>query len=253
MIPKIIHYCWFGGNLLPELSKKCISSWKKYLPDYEIKEWNEQNFDLNSNQYAREAFISKKWAFISDYVRLYVLYYFGGIYMDTDIEVIKNLDIFLRHKAFTGFEDNENIQTGIMASEKENKWIKKLLDYYKDKHFIKKNCQFDLTTNVRIITNITLKNYNFKKNNTYQELSDITIYPTEYFCPISFKNGKIKITNKTYCIHFYTGSWHSESEKKLLNIRKKIYLFFGDNIFSKSIILFMKIPIKIIKMILRKN
>ena len=111
MIPKIIHYCWFGGKPLPELAQKCIASWKKYCPDYEIKEWNESNFNLNSCDYVREAYEAKKWAFITDYVRLYAMVTEGGIYMDTDVEVIKPLDPFLKHKAFSGFEDEVSIPT----------------------------------------------------------------------------------------------------------------------------------------------
>ena len=124
MIPKIIHYCWFGGNPLPPLALKCIESWKKYCPDYEIKIWDESNFDININKYATEAYEAKKWAFVSDVARLWVLYNYGGIYMDTDLEVIKPLDEFLYHKAFSGFEDEVNIPTGIIASEKNNNWIK---------------------------------------------------------------------------------------------------------------------------------
>jgi mannosyltransferase OCH1-like enzyme len=105
MIPKVIHYCWFGGKPLPELAKKCIASWKKKCPDYEIKEWNETNFDLSSNRYLQEAIKMKKWAFASDYIRLAVLYNEGGIYLDTDVEILKPLDKFLRHDFFTNFEN----------------------------------------------------------------------------------------------------------------------------------------------------
>ena len=118
MIPKIIHYCWFGGKNLPPLAKRCIASWKKYLPDYEIKEWNESNFDINCCDYVREAYQAKKWAFVTDYVRLFVLVNEGGIYMDTDVEVIGSLDYFLENEAFSGLENSSYISTGIMASER---------------------------------------------------------------------------------------------------------------------------------------
>ena len=125
MIPKTIHYCWFGGNPLPKLAKKCIKSWKKYCPDFEIIEWNEANFDISSAPlYVRQAYEAKKWAFVTDYVRLYALTSYGGIYMDTDVEVIKPLDFFLNHDAFSGFESEKSIPTGIMASKKGNIWVK---------------------------------------------------------------------------------------------------------------------------------
>ena len=123
MIPKIIHYCWFGRGEMPPLAKKCIKSWKKYCPDYEIKEWNEDNFDLDMYPYAREAYDNRKFAFVTDVVRLYAIYTEGGIYMDTDVEVLKPLDSFLKHIAFSGYENDTLVPTGIMASEKGAKWI----------------------------------------------------------------------------------------------------------------------------------
>ena len=117
MIPKIIHFCWFGNNPKTELAEKCIASWKKFLPDYELKEWNESNFDIDQHPFTREAYQAKKYAFVTDYVRLFVLKEYGGIYMDTDVEVIKNLDCFLQHNAFSGFETSEYVQTGIIGSE----------------------------------------------------------------------------------------------------------------------------------------
>ena len=139
MIPKKIHYCWFGRGQMPESAKYYINSWKKELPDYELKLWNEDTFDINSNCYVKEAYESKKFAFVTDYVRLYALYTEGGIYMDTDVEVLRNLDIFLCHKAFSGFESLNQVPTGIMGSEKGLSIIKELLDYYNDKHFIDEN------------------------------------------------------------------------------------------------------------------
>jgi mannosyltransferase OCH1-like enzyme len=237
MIPKIIHYCWFGGNPLPELGKKCIESWKKYCPDYKIIEWNEHNFDLDINLYCKEAFLVKKWAFVTDYVRLFVIFQFGGIYMDTDVELLKPLDRFLDNPAFSGFESNNAVPTGIMAGEAGNTWYKELLDYYENKHFILSGGNFDMTTNVVIITNITKKLYNLNLDNTYQELNnELVFYPSEYFCPKSFSTGKITISNNTYCIHHFAGSWLSEHDKRYSDIRRKILKYFGENIFSQCII-----------------
>jgi mannosyltransferase OCH1-like enzyme len=228
-IPKVIHYCWFGGNPLSELALKCLESWKKYCPDYEIIEWNEKNFDLNCNSYVKEAYEAKKWAFITDYVRLFVLHEHGGIYMDTDVEVIKNIDRFLVHEAFSGFETTENIPTAIMGAKKGNGWIRFLLSYYNDKHFIQPDGSLDTTTNVVTITNMTKDRYNLILNNTFQEISDCAVfYPKDYFCPKDYDNGEITLTENTYCIHHFSGSWKTEKEKEN-NERKRRYIKrFGD-------------------------
>lgn len=207
MIPKIIHYCWFGRGQMPALAIKCIESWKKYLPNYEIKEWNEDNFDLDMYPYVREAYDNRKFAFVTDVVRLYALYTEGGIYMDTDVEVLKSLDPFLQHTAFSGFEDDTHIPTGIMASEKGGKWAKENLAYYENKHFIKEDGTMDLTTNVTTLTNYMLP-LGLKPNNTYQDFPNlITFYPKDYFCPKSYDDGKIYLTNRSVTIHHFAGSW----------------------------------------------
>ena len=205
-IPKKIHYCWFGGKELPKLAKKCIESWKKYCPDYEIIEWNEKNFDININTYVKEAYENKKWAFVTDYVRLYVLYNHGGIYMDTDVEVIKNIDEFLDNDAFFGFENIDYVSTGIMASKKRNQLFKTFMDYYNDRSFVTQDGKLDMTTNVKIITDI-LSTKGLKKNNKKQTIEGLTIYPCEFFCPLDFNSKKLRKTKNTYVIHWYMGSW----------------------------------------------
>lgn len=227
MIPKKIHYVWLGKGKKSELTEKCIDSWKKHLPDYEIIEWNEDNFDLNCNKYLKQAYENKKYAFASDYIRLYVLYEYGGIYMDTDVEVIRNLDCFLDNKAFSGFENNNYIPTGIIACERKNRWIKYLLDDYNNISFIKENGTFDLTTNTVRITNTTKANYNLKLESSYQNLGDVVFYPYDYFCPKDWETGIINITENTYTIHHFNGSWHTESEKKINNKRKLLIEKYG--------------------------
>lgn len=223
MIPKIIHYCWFGGNLLPELAQKCIASWKKFLPDYEIKEWNEKNFDFSSNDYVKEAYENKKWAFVTDYVRLWAVFNFGGVYMDTDVEILKPLDEFLKLKTFSGFESSNAIPTGIMAGEKRNHWFELQLDYYKNRHFVKRDGNLDLTTNVTTITNITEENYKISLNNTLQDLGDVVFYPSDYFCPMDYKTGILKLTKNTVAIHHFAGSWLSDEQKEESKIVYAIY------------------------------
>lgn len=226
MIPKVIHYCWFGGKPLPEEFKEYINSWKKFCPDYKIIEWNEDNFDLNCNDFTREAYEAKKWAFITDYVRLYVLYNYGGIYMDTDVEVLKPLDPFLENEAFSGFESNSNIPTGIMASVKGFKLYKEFLDYYNGRHFKKTDGKYDITTNVVIMTKICEK-HGLKRNNNLQNIDGWKLYPSEYFCPKSYVNGNINITKNTITIHHFSGSWLPKETRNRILLKQKLIKKYG--------------------------
>ena len=229
MIPKIVHYCWFGGKKKPKLARKCIKSWKKYLPDYTLKEWNESNFDINCNRYVREAYESRRFAFVTDYVRLYALYTEGGIYMDTDVEVLATLDEFLHHNAFSGFEDNDLVPTGIMASEKGSPWAKELFDQYANIQFIKEDGSFDIQPNTERITNTMLEK-GLVLNNSYQDFPGlITLYPSDYFCPKSWKTGEIHLTERTRTIHHFAGSWKPEnnlthSQKIRRNLRNCFHI-----------------------------
>lgn len=211
-IPKIIHYCWFGGNSLPELAEKCIASWKKYCPDYEIRRWDETNFDLNYNDYVREAYEAKKWAFVSDVARLYALVNYGGIYMDTDVEVLKPLDELLQYEAVSGFESESRIQTGLMASKKGQKLFVEMLHDYDESHFIRPDGTYDTTTNVTRITNICLK-YGLILNNEKQTVNGFTLLPKDYLCPKDSETKEMRITENTLTIHHFDGSWLSSEQK----------------------------------------
>lgn len=213
MIPKRIHYCWFGRGEKSELAKKCIESWKKYCPDYEIIEWNEDNFDINSNLYVKEAYENKKYAFVTDYVRLLVTYTYGGIYMDTDVEVIKSLDDYLHHEGVSGFENDSQIQTGLMACREGFPLFGELLHFYDNVRFVNKDGSLNLTTNVETITNMMIK-HGFIPNGQYQEVEGFALYPSNVFCPEHSKLMNKDYMKDTATIHFFAGSWKSEKARK---------------------------------------
>ncbi len=214
MIPKKIHYCWFGGNPLPKSAKKCIKSWKKYCRDYEIIEWNESNFDISSCPlYVRQAYEHKKWAFVTDYVRLKVVYDNGGIYLDTDVELVKNLDPLLEYQAYFGFEDQKHIATGLgFGAEKHCKILAELMDDYANIPFVKDNGEYDLTPCPVRNTEIFIK-HGLRLNGESQSLSDnVQIFSSVYFCPKDFHSGIINISKETYSIHHFDSSWYSKDQ-----------------------------------------
>ena len=231
MIPKIIHCCWFGGNPMPQKVNEYIDGWKSLNPDYDIMVWTEANFDYTQNRYMREAYENKKWAFVTDYVRLKVLYDYGGIYMDTDVQVVKNLDPLLDNKAFSGFEGPDRIPTGTMGAEKHSRWIELLLHDYDDRPFVLADGSFDLTTNVKTITDTTCANYPIKLNNTYQNLGDVTFFPFDYLCAKDLKDGVVKATENTYTTHHFNGSW-TTPKKKIIN---KMNKYFGNGFVKKLV------------------
>lgn len=240
MIPKKIHYCWFGKNKLPEDIAFFIGTWKKYCPDYEIKEWNEDNFDINQNLYCKEAYEAKKWAFVSDFARLKILYEEGGIYMDTDIEVCKSFNNLLTNNLLLGFESDTRISTGVIAACKHNKCIKYLLSYYDNKYFKKDESHYDLTTNVEVISKMIKEKYNIKLDNSFQIFDNKNIiFPFEYFCAKDLMDGKIKKTKNTYAIHHFNASWVSYSGKLRHFIKIILVKFFG-----KRFVMFLKSNLK---------
>lgn len=208
MIPKIIHFVWVGENKKPALVEKCIASWKKYLPDYEIIEWDNDRFLSLNNNYARQAFENKKWAFASDYIRLYALYKFGGVYLDSDLEVTQSLDNFLSLDFFSGYEKyNKSYQpiTALMGASKGNAIIKDLLDEYDDIYFVKSDGSFDQTTNTQRISAYFKKNYRLSEPLNPKACFSLIpessyIYPYFYFC--TPKDGEVN-----YSIHHFNGSW----------------------------------------------
>lgn len=231
MIPKIIHYCWFGGNPLDGKSKKCIDSWKKYFPDYEIKEWNEDNFDVSSCQYADEAYKAKKWAFVSDYARFKILYEYGGVYFDTDVEAIKPFDDILKRGNYMGCERGfDSVNPGLgMAAAPGLDFIKEIIDDYERSSFINTDGTYDLTTIVEKTT-VFLKKHGLRDINEIQKVANINIYPREYFCPINMDTGKLEITENTYSIHRFAGTWEKKSNKFRGRVYKTVNRYLGKKI-----------------------
>lgn len=224
-IPKIIHYCWFGRNEKPLIVKRCIESWKSNLKEYEIKEWNEDTFEINSNVFVKHAYECKKYAFVSDYVRVYALYNYGGIYLDTDVEVLKNFDNLLMNNSFWGFEEKNYIATSIIGATKQNKLIKNFLDYYDDKKF-SEDC---IETNVEIVTNI-FTNLGVKLNGKEQEIKGLLkIYSQEYFSPYDYINCIDKRSENTYTIHYFYKSWLPLKTRIKTIIKKAIVFGLGKN------------------------
>lgn len=223
-IPRVIHYCWFGGNPKPELLKKCIKSWEKFCPSYKIMEWNESNFDVSSCPlYVRQAYEEKKWAFVSDYVRLKIVYDEGGIYLDTDVELKKCLDKMLFNKAFFGFEDGKNVATGLgFGAEKHTPILKELMDDYNDIAFVLPDGSHNNETCPIRNTKIFLK-HGLKQNDQLQILDgEIKILPSIYMCPISYNTGRYRHSLKTISVHWFSSSWMDERQKRDHETRKKI-------------------------------
>lgn len=216
MIPKKIHYCWFGGNPLPKLAKKCIKSWKKHCPEYEIIRWDEKNVDISSCPlYVRQAYEAKKWAFVTDYIRLKVVSEHGGIYLDTDVELLKNPEHLLDHQAYFGFEAGEYIATGLgFGAEPNAPILRELMDDYADIPFILPDGSYDLEScpvrNTRVLVR-----HGLRQDDTRQVLpGDILILPSVYLCPMRFWSGVGQITEETVSVHWYSASWQSEEERK---------------------------------------
>ena len=219
MIPRIIHYCWFGKNPLPEDVKKYIATWKEFLPDYEIKEWNETNFDIHCCKYVEEAYRHKKWAFVSDVARLYALYKEGGIYLDTDVEVVRSYDELLHNKMFLGFEGTKWIGTNIIASEKNHPILYSFYKQYYERNFVNSDGSIDYTTNVQELTKFLIAQYGLNLDGKEQNTSLFHIYPTDYFSPYDYIQDRLFRTSNTYSIHWYSQSWlKTKSLKKRLAI-----------------------------------
>ena len=241
MIPKKIHYIWLGGKELPKMVKKCMKSWKKYCPDYEIIRWDESNLNLDINRYCRQAYDSKKYAFASDVLRFEVLKNEGGIYLDVDVELIKPLDDLLDCKAFGGLESwgekDTYIAPGlIFGSEQNGSVVSDICKIYHNEDFILDNGEFNYETVGVKTTNYLIKKLNYKMGDNLQDLGEIIVYPTDYFCPINAATKEEKITNNTYSKHLYLGSWVPKKplkERIISGTKKMLKKILGNKTYDK--------------------
>ena len=202
---KIIHYCWFGHNPMPKKIVKCIDSWKKHMPDFEIIEWNEKNFDYKKYIYTEQAYNEKKFAFVSDIARLEALYNYGGFYLDTDVMVYKSFETLLDYDCIFGFEEKNNIATSFMGAKKNSKIIKEFLELYKDLYFVKDGV-CDLEPNVVKLTKILIKNGAKCNGKTQKKLKNFVIFSQYYFSPYDYINCYGKKNKDTYCEHLFYAS-----------------------------------------------
>lgn len=232
-VPKVIYYCWFGYGKLPSLAEKCINSWKKYCPDYEIVRIDETNFNVNENRYAKEAYDAKKWAFVSDYARLKVLYENGGIYFDTDVEVIKPLDPLLKDGGYMGYDDNGLISTGLgFACEKGNALVGALLRDYDSIPFVLDDGTCDITPCPDRNTSV-LEKLGLKRDGQDTVFMGIRMLPEDYLCPVKYYTGKKKITKNTYSIHHFSASWTSRTSKRTLFLKRLVGVKMYDKLYGK--------------------
>lgn len=237
MIPRKIHYCWFGRGPMPDLVNKCIESWHNCMPDWEYFLWNEDNFDVSSYRYAQEAYEAKKYAFVSDVARLQALVTYGGVYLDTDVMVFKSLEPLLSYSAFAGFEGSKHLPIGtcIIGSEKNGVWVKEQLQDYVDRVFIKDDGSFDTITNVTFI-NQKMKENGFIGDGKEQDYKDLHIFPVDYFCP-RHTTGEYIRTENTYCDHLGIGSWANNSS----NWKSRLLSLVSPSLRTKLIIIKRKL------------
>lgn len=239
MIPKKIHYCWFGGKPLPKSARRCISSWKKHCPDFEIIRWDEESFDINCNAYCKEMYRLRKWAFLTDYIRLKVIYENGGIYFDTDVELLKPLNTLLNERAFMGMETTKYVNTGLgFGAEKGHPFIRENMEAYEELD------NFDSLEACPTVTTRILEKYGIDRNSDMiQQVAGVSVYPKEFFCAKDTHTGIVTITEETISIHHFDGSWNTKEEREATLRRWK--KFQRDYLFQKFK--------KILKIILGKD
>lgn len=223
MISKVIHYCWLSGDQYPGVVQRCMKSWKQILPDYEFCLWDVERFDVNSSVWVKEAVACGKYAFAADYIRLYALYHFGGIYLDCDVEILKSFNELLKLPYFVGNENSKHgIEAAVIGAEKGCKWIGKCLEYYENRHFVTDNKMLSMNVLPEVMTNILTASYRFKDIRCANEFCKsegvICRFPVDFFSPKSYVTKKIRITPNTHAIHHFAGTWQPWWKKPLLRL-----------------------------------
>lgn len=218
MIPKIIHYCWFGGGIIPDTQLRYIENWKKLHPDYQIIRWDESNFDVSTIDYIKDAYDAKKFAFVCDYVRQHAVHLHGGIYLDTDVEVLKPFDDLLHHEFFIGFEDDHNLEAAIFGSVPAHPVLQRIMTEFHSRKFYLPLGKIDTKPLPQVITQIFVEYYELKKTNVCQHLADgISVFTKDYFTCKDWETKEIFTTKNSYCIHNFAASWHDDVEKSIRN------------------------------------
>lgn len=224
MIPRVIHYCWFGKKRLPFLERKCIKSWKKMCPDFEIKRWDETNFNININSYVSSAYKNKRFAMVTDYARLWIVYSYGGVYFDTDVQALKDIKPLLKNTSFFGFQKQKGkalVATGLgFGSEKKNKIIKKMMEDYENDIFENDNSITKMTCPEK--NSHVFEEYGFRLDGTTQMINGNVVFSSEYFCPIDLSTLDKNITENTFTIHHFAGRWLTKSERKRIKNWQKM-------------------------------
>lgn len=233
MIPKVIHYCWFGGKPLPPDAVKCIESWKKFFPDYEIKRWDESNFDVDIIKYTSEAYSIGKYAFVSDYARMWILYHHGGVYFDTDVEVIKPFDDILEKVGFMGFETPDYVNPGLgIALPAKSMVAEDIMMEFEGTQFLNPDGSFNPKGIVPITTSVLVK-HGLKTNGETQKIDGITVYPIDWFNPFEDATGRLKKTGNTHSIHWYSKTWLPKQHPLRVKIARMVHRLLGNNFVSR--------------------
>ena len=248
MIPKIIHYCWLSGEDFPEKIQNCINSWKNKLPDWKIKLWDKNSFDIESISWTKQAFLEGKYAFVSDYIRFYALYNYGGVYLDSDVEVLKSLDDFLEYKTFFSYEYTGLPEAAVVGSEPKVAWIKNALEWYESHDFRRQDGSLNIIIAPLIVRYAFEKQYDIKLIDSEQvvEINKVIILPYYYFSPKNGYTGELLPITRSYTIHHYTGSWVKKTLK--VKMKKNFHQFiincFGKKIYNKLMYKFREKKIK---------